>query len=53
MTDEASDPLPSFLMETQPMELEDVPLQLALLTMEVASLRRQIKELIEAKSRET
>ncbi len=31
--------LPTYLRQTDPMELEDLPLQVALLTMELASLR--------------
>jgi hypothetical protein len=36
--------LPSYLRETEPLEIEDVPLQLALLTMEVAALREKMAE---------
>jgi hypothetical protein len=35
-------PLPGFLSLTEPLELQDLPLQVALLTMEVAQLRRQL-----------
>lgn len=45
MNQREASPLPSYLTETNPMELEDVPLQLALLTMEVAQLRLKIQEL--------
>lgn len=41
----ASPPLPSFLLETAPLEAEDIPLQVALLTMEVASLRDRLTTL--------
>lgn len=34
--------LPSFLRETEPMEPEYLPLQVALLTMEVAALRARL-----------
>jgi hypothetical protein len=33
---------PPYLMNTEPLELEDLPLQVALLTMEVASLRDKL-----------
>ena len=35
----SSPPLPPFLRETEPMELEAIPLQVALLTMEVQAQR--------------
>lgn len=35
-----ADPLPSFLSETEPMEIDQLPLQVALLTMELAALRQ-------------
>ena len=41
----SSNPLPPFLRETEPMELEHVPLQLALLTMEVAEQRKALERL--------
>lgn len=31
--------LPPYLLRTEPMELDDLPLQVALLTMEIATLR--------------
>ena len=34
--------LPPYLLRTEPMEVEDLPLQVALLTMEVAELRRMM-----------
>ncbi len=34
--------LPPFLRATEPMEVEDLPLQVALLTMELANLRRML-----------
>ena len=37
--------LPSFLSETMPLEMEHIPLQLALLTMEVAQLRQIVARL--------
>lgn len=40
---EPLDPIfPPFLLETEPMEPEDMPLQLALLTMEIANLRTSL-----------
>ena len=36
---------PPYLQNTEPMELEDVPLQVALLTMELATLRVLVLEL--------
>lgn len=42
----ADDPaLPSFLRLTEPLDLDQVPLQLALVTMELASLRQQVTSL--------
>jgi hypothetical protein len=38
-------PLPPYLRRTEPMEVEDMPLQLALLTMEVASQRQTLAKL--------
>ena len=35
-------PLPPYLRRTEPMEAEDIPLQLALLTMEVATQRQAL-----------
>jgi hypothetical protein len=35
--------LPPFLLRTDPMEVDDLPLQVSLLTMEVASLRRSLE----------
>jgi len=37
--------LPSYLQLTEPLEPEDIPLQVALLTMELASLRRMLAQL--------
>jgi hypothetical protein len=37
--------LPPYLNNTDPLELEDTPLQLALITMEVARLREQLTAL--------
>ena len=34
------DAMPSFLSETEPLEFDQLPLQVALLTMEVAALRQ-------------
>lgn len=38
--------LPPYLHNTEPMELDDLPLQLALLTMEAAWARQQISRLM-------
>lgn len=38
-------PLPPYLHNTQPMEPEDLPLQVALLTMEVGELRERMVQL--------
>lgn len=38
-------PLPPYLRATEPMEPEDIPLQLALLTMEVANQRKALDRL--------
>ena len=38
-------PLPPYLRRTEPMEPEDLPLQLALLTMEVANQRKALDRL--------
>lgn len=38
-------PLPPYLNISEPMELEDIPLQVALLTMEVAQLRLTMETL--------
>jgi hypothetical protein len=43
-SDKATPSLPSYLRETEPLELEDVPLQVALLTMEVAALRQKMEQ---------
>jgi hypothetical protein len=40
--------LPPFLRASDPLELEQVPLQVALLTMEVASLRLLLGDLMDA-----
>ena len=37
------DELPPYLLRTEPMELEDLPLQVSLLTMEVANMRRSLE----------
>jgi hypothetical protein len=37
--------LPPYLLRTEPMELEDIPLQVALLTMEIANMRRSLEAL--------
>jgi hypothetical protein len=37
--------LPPYLCRTEPMEPEDIPLQLALITMEVATLRVMLQRL--------
>lgn len=37
--------LPSFLAEWEPMEIEDLPLQVALLTMEMAAQSRRLRTL--------
>ena len=48
----ASDPwpetmdLPPYLQRTEPMEIEDLPLQVSLLTMEIASLWRTLSHLL-------
>lgn len=42
------EPLPPYLHNTEPMELEDIPLQVALLTMEVAQLRTTMAVLLDA-----
>lgn len=39
------DSLPPFLLNTDPMEPEDMPLQLALVTMELARLRTDLSVL--------
>ncbi len=44
---EALEATPLHLLNTDPLELEDVPLQVALLTMEVAQLRETVRELVE------
>lgn len=38
--------LPPYLYNTDPMEPEDIPLQVALLTMEIASLRQFLMTLV-------
>ena len=38
--------LPPYLHCTDPMEIEDLPLQVALLTMEVAAIRSRLEELL-------
>ena len=43
--------LPPYLLRTDPMELEDIPLQVALLTMEIAALRTLVHELIDGRRR--
>lgn len=43
--------LPPFLLETEPMAHEHLPLQVALLTMELASIRQRLGD-VEAASRE-
>lgn len=40
--------LPPYLHNTEPLETEDIPLQLALITMEVASLREKLARLSQA-----
>ena len=42
MTSRDGHPLPLHLLATEPMELDQLPLQVALLTMEVASLRERM-----------
>ena len=42
---QAQDPLPNYLRETEPLEIEAVPLQLALLTMEVRAQREALQRL--------
>lgn len=37
--------IPSFLLETMPLEPDDLPLQVALLTMELAEQRKRILEM--------
>jgi hypothetical protein len=37
--------LPPYLRQTEPLELEDLPLQVSLLTMEIATLRQRLTEL--------
>lgn len=37
--------IPSFLLETMPLEPEDIPLQVALLTMELSEQRQRILEM--------
>lgn len=37
--------IPSFLLETMPLEPDDLPLQVALLTMEIAEHRQRILEM--------
>ena len=39
--------LPPFLLNTEPMEPDELPLQVALLTMEIASLRTKLAALID------
>jgi len=39
--------LPPYLLRTDPMELDDLPLQVALLTMEVAALRVALEAILE------
>lgn len=46
-TDETSTSLPSYLQTSEVMELEDVPLQVALLTGELAAQRKLIAALAE------
>ena len=41
----SSPPEPPYLSNTEPMELDDVPLQLALLTMEVRAQRQALQRL--------
>ena len=46
MTPDDSDyDLPTYLRLIEPLEIEDIPLQVALLTMELASLRRMLTDL--------
>lgn len=39
--------LPPYLNRIEPMELEDIPLQVALLTMEIARLRMDVATLLD------
>lgn len=45
MTLKAEQFLPPYLLETEPLELDDLPLQVSLLTMELAAQRQQITSL--------
>ena len=45
MTLHGADCLPAFLRETEPLELDQLPLQVALLTMELASIRMKLAAL--------
>jgi hypothetical protein len=45
MTLKAEQFLPPYLLETEPLEAEHLPLQVSLLTMELASQRQQIATL--------
>lgn len=40
-----SNPLPPYLRETEPMEIEQIPLQVSLLTMEIAAQRQALERL--------
>ena len=45
--DSAKDLLPPYLNNTEPLEPEDIPLQVALLTMEMAALRQKLSTMSE------
>ena len=45
LNDERKAPLPPYLMRTDVMEVEDLPLQVSLLTMEVATLRQLLQRM--------
>lgn len=51
--DHSREELPSFLNNTDPMEMDDLPLQVALLTMETAALHRSVCELVTTVNRMT
>lgn len=38
-------PLPPYLARTEPMEVEDLPLQVSLLTMELAAMRQMMQRM--------
>lgn len=42
---EAKPPLPPYLERTEPMEVEDLPLQVSLLTMEIANQRHMLQRM--------